>query len=153
MNNLRLEMIWTSPSLVSSRLEMLCTTYWNWALESMTWCNRLRFIYKLFIYVSWFPLNISFLLIGYLSIHAPHHLHCTWLGCIRSYTEDPSHRFLVEWWVVHNWFMDLGYPSETIVHYILIGGITCLSYWDGFPTLSALVQVMGTRLGLRWIIK
>ena len=51
---------------------------------------------NLFNYVSWFPINISFVLIGYLRIHNPYHLHCTWLRCIRSCTENLSHGFLVE---------------------------------------------------------
>ena len=105
-----------------------------------------------FIYVSWFPLHISFVLISYLSIHTLHHLHCTWLGCIRSYIEYPSHGFLVEWWVVHSWFMDLGYPFETIVHYLLIGGITCHGYQDCFPMVSILVHVMCIGQDLRWIM-
>ena len=91
---------------------------------------------NLFIYVSWFPLSISFVLIGYLSIHALYHLHCTWNGYIRSCTKDPSHGFLVKWWVVHSWFMDLCYPAETIVHYLLIGGIVGLGCHDGFPMVS-----------------
>ena len=106
----------------------------------------------LFIYVSWFCLNISFVLLFYLSIHTLHHLHYTWLGCIRSCTEDPSHGFLVEWWVVHNWFMDLGYPSETVVHYLLIGGIACLGYRDGCPMVSVLVHVIRIGQDLQWIM-
>ena len=107
---------------------------------------------NLFIYVSWFPLNISFVLIGYLSIHALHHIHCTWPRCIRSCTKDPSHGFFVEWWVVHNWFMDFGYPSKTVVHFLLIGEIACLGCWDGFPMVSVLVQVMCIGQDLRWIM-
>ena len=38
--------------------------------------------------------------------------------------------------------MDLGYPSETIVHYLLIRGIVCLGCYDGFPIVSVLVHVM-----------
>ena len=97
---------------------------------------------NLFIYVSWFPLNISFLLIDYLSIHTLHHLHYTWLRYIRNFIEDPSHRFLVEWWVVHSWFMDLGYSSKTIVYYLLIGEIACLGCRDDFHMVNVLVHVM-----------
>ena len=38
--------------------------------------------------------------------------------------------------------MDLGNPFETIVHYLLIGGMTCLGHRDGFSIVSALVFVM-----------
>ena len=34
--------------------------------------------------------------------------------------------------------MDLGNPIETIVHHLLIEGMTCLGHWDGFPTMGAL---------------
>ena len=68
-----------------------------------------------------------------------HFLHCTWLGCIRSYTEDLSHRFLVNRWLVYNRFMDLDNPLEVIVHYLIIRGKIGLSYWDQFPMVSALV--------------
>ena len=35
--------------------------------------------------------------------------------------------------------MDLGSQVETIVHHLLIGGMTCLGHRDGFPMVSALV--------------
>ena len=35
--------------------------------------------------------------------------------------------------------MDLVNPIETIVHYLLIGGMTCLDRWIGFPIVSVLV--------------
>ena len=38
--------------------------------------------------------------------------------------------------------MDLGNLIETIVHYLLIGGMTCLGRQDEFPMVSALVYVM-----------
>ena len=38
--------------------------------------------------------------------------------------------------------MNLGYPYETIVHYLLIGEITCLGCHDGFPMVSVLVHVI-----------
>ena len=44
----------------------------------------------------------------------------------------------------HNRFMDLGNPSKTIIHYLLIGGMTCLGCQDGFPKVGALVYVMHT---------
>ena len=69
--------------------------------------------------------------------------------CIKNCIEYTSHGLLVSRNVVHNRFMDLGNPSKTIVHYLLIGGITCLSRQDGFPMVSALVHVMNTALGLR----
>ena len=35
--------------------------------------------------------------------------------------------------------MDLGNLVEIVVHYLLIGGMTCLDHRDGFPMVSALV--------------
>ena len=35
--------------------------------------------------------------------------------------------------------MDLDNPSETIMHYLFIGGMTCLGHWDAFSLMSALV--------------
>ena len=37
--------------------------------------------------------------------------------------------------------MDLDNLVETIVHYLLIGGMTCLGCWDEFLEMSALVYV------------
>ena len=48
--------------------------------------------------------------------------------------------------------MDLGNPIETVVHYLLIGGMTCLGHQDGFPMVSALVYVMHIEQALRWIM-
>ena len=45
--------------------------------------------------------------------------------------------------------MNLGYPYETIVHYLLIGGITCFGDQDGFPMVSVLVLVMHIGQDLR----
>ena len=42
-------------------------------------------------------------------------------------------------------FMDLDYPSEIVIHYLLIEGITCLGYWDYKPMVSVLVHVMHIR--------
>ena len=44
--------------------------------------------------------------------------------------------------------MDLGNLVETIVHHLLIGGMTCLSSRDEFPMVSAL-YVMQTGQDLR----
>ena len=41
--------------------------------------------------------------------------------------------------------MDLGNLVETVVHYLLIGGMTCLGRQDGFLIVCALVYVMHTR--------
>ena len=41
--------------------------------------------------------------------------------------------------------MDLDNLFETIVHYLLIGEMTCLNCRDGFPIVSALVYVIHTR--------
>ena len=45
--------------------------------------------------------------------------------------------------------MDLGNPVEIIVHYVLIGGMTCLAHQDRFPMVSVLVYVMHTGQELR----
>ena len=37
--------------------------------------------------------------------------------------------------------MDLDNPIETVVHHLLIGGMTCLGRWDEFPMVSLLVYV------------
>ena len=41
--------------------------------------------------------------------------------------------------------MDLGNLVETVVHHLLIGGMTCFVRWDEFPMVSAVVYVMHTR--------
>ena len=43
--------------------------YWDRVLKSMTWYKRLRFIYKIIIYVSWFPFCYLICINGYLSLH------------------------------------------------------------------------------------
>ena len=48
--------------------------------------------------------------------------------------------------------MDLGNLVETIVHHLLIWGMTCLGQRDGFPIVSALVYVMHTIQDLQWIM-
>ena len=45
--------------------------------------------------------------------------------------------------------MDLGNPIETIVHHLLIGGMTYLGRRDEFPMVSILVYVMQTEHDLR----
>ena len=37
-------------------------------------------------------------------------------------------------------------PVKGCNHHLLIGGMTCLGYWDGFPMVSALVCMVA-----RWI--
>ena len=76
-----------------------------------------------------------------------HLLHCMWLGYIRSYMEDPSHRFLAIEWLVHSPFVDLGNPLEVVVHHLLIEGVASLSYWNGFPMVSALVCMVTHWIG------
>ena len=44
--------------------------------------------------------------------------------------------------MVRNWFVDLGNPLETIVHYLQIGGMTCLGHWDDFLMTSVLVYTI-----------
>ena len=41
--------------------------------------------------------------------------------------------------------MDLGNSVETIVHYLLIGGMTGLGRWDEFPMMNILMYVIHTR--------
>ena len=41
--------------------------------------------------------------------------------------------------------MDLGNLVETIVQYLIIGGMIYLGCWDGFLMVSALMYVMHTR--------
>ena len=36
--------------------------------------------------------------------------------------------------------MCLGNPLETVVHYLLIGGIIGFDHWDGFPILVCMVR-------------
>ena len=48
--------------------------------------------------------------------------------------------------------MNLDNPVENIVHYLLIGGMTCLSRQDGFPMVSALLYVMYIGQDLWWIM-
>ena len=45
--------------------------------------------------------------------------------------------------------MALGDPVKNVVHYLLIGGMTCLSCQDEFHMISALVYVMHTGQDLR----
>ena len=66
-------------------------------------------------------------------------LYCTWLGCIRSCTEDPNHGFFANRWLVYSQFVGLGNSLKAIVHHVLIDMMTSLSYWDRFPMVSALV--------------
>ena len=48
--------------------------------------------------------------------------------------------------------MDLGNSIEIVVHHLPIGRMACLGHWDQFPMVSALVYVMHTKQGLRWIM-
>ena len=43
--------------------------------------------------------------------------------------------------------MDLGSPLVVVMHYLLIEGMTGLSYRDGFPMVSALVCMVTYRIG------
>ena len=45
--------------------------------------------------------------------------------------------------------MDLGYPSETVVYYLIISGIICLGCQDDFPIMSVLAHMMSIGLDLR----
>ena len=48
--------------------------------------------------------------------------------------------------------MNLNNPVKTIVHHLLISGMTCLNRRDEFPMVSALMYVMHIGHDLRWII-
>ena len=45
--------------------------------------------------------------------------------------------------------MNLGNLVETVVHYLLIGRMTCLGHQDEFLMMSALLYVMYTRQNLQ----
>ena len=49
--------------------------------------------------------------------------------------------------------MDLGNLFETIVHYLLIGGMTYIGSRNGFPMVSALMYVMHTGQDLWWVMR
>ena len=109
-------------------------------LKSLTWCNKFG-IHYLFNDVA---VSLLSILISYIILYEHsclHLLHYTWLRCIRSCIEDLSHGLFENRWLVHNQFMGLGNPLEVVVHHLLIGGMTGLGYWDGFPMLSELVCV------------
>ena len=74
-----------------------------------------------------------------MSILAYHLFHFMWFECIRSCTKNPSHKFLANRWLVHNWFVNLGNLLEVVVCHLLIGGLIGLSYRDEFPMVSTLV--------------
>ena len=65
-----------------------------------------------------------------------------WFRCIRSCTKDPSHKFLVNGWLVHNCFVSLGSPLEFVMHHLIIGGMTSPSYQDKFLMISVLVCIV-----------
>ena len=93
----------------------------------MTWCNKFG-IHYLF---NGVPISLLSILIPCIALYEHsylHLLHCTWLRCIRSCTEDLSHGFLANRWLVHNRFMGLGNPLEVVVHHLLIGGMAGLGY-------------------------
>ena len=76
--------------------------------------------------------SLSYLSIIYVDIQV-----C--ITCISNYTKNPNHKFLASRWVVHNYFMDLGNPSEDVVHYFLIRKMIFHGHWVEFPIVSALV--------------
>ena len=41
--------------------------------------------------------------------------------------------------------MDLGYPFDTVVHYLLIRGVTCFICQNGFPMVSVACDAHWTR--------
>ena len=109
----------------------------------MTWCNKFR-IHYLFNDV---PVSLLSILIPCIILYEHSCLHYTWLRCIRSCIEDLMHGFLVNRWLVHDRFMDLGSPLLVVMHYLLIEGMTGLSYRDGFPIVSALVCMVTYSIG------
>ena len=107
----------------------------------MTWCNKFG-IHYLF---NDAPISLLSILIPCIILYEHsylHLLHCMWLRCIRSCTEDLSHGFFANRWLVHNQFMGLSNLLEVVVHYLLIRWMTCLSYRVGFSMVSALVCIV-----------
>ena len=104
----------------------------------MTWWNKF-IIHYLFNDVSVSLLSILIPCIILYEHSCLHILRCMWLKNIRSCTKDLSHGFFANGWFVHNQFMGLGNPLEVVVHYLLIGGMIGLGYWDGFLMVSAVV--------------
>ena len=45
--------------------------------------------------------------------------------------------------------MDLGNSLDTIVHYLLIRGMTCLGHWNGVFMVNALVCIITHRTRFR----
>lgn len=66
----------------------------------------------------------------------PHPLHCTLFKCIRSYTKNPSHGFLVSWWDVHKGFLNLDNLYNVVVHYLIIEWMIYFGNRDGFPMVT-----------------
>ena len=87
---------------------------------------------------SYYPLGVLTLIWAFNSCL----LFCTWLWCIRSFTKDTSHGFLVSRSIIHSRFMNLGNLVETIIHHLLIGGMICFGHQDGFLMVNTLVYVM-----------
>ena len=112
----------------------------------MTWYNKFG-IHYLFNDISVSLLSILIPCIILYEHSCSYLLHCTWLRCIRSCTEDLSHKFLENRWLVHSRFMSLSNPLESVVHHLLIGGMTGLGYWDEFPMVSALVCMVAHWIG------
>ena len=110
----------------------------------MAWCNKFG-IHYLFNDVS---VSLLSILIPCIIIYEHSCLHCMWLRCIKSCIEDLIHGFLVNRWLVHDRFMDLGNPLVVVMHYLLIEGMTSLSYRDGFPMVSVLVCMVTYRTRL-----
>ena len=76
-----------------------------------------------------------------------HLLHCTWLRCIRSYTENPSHVFLASRWFFHNRFIELGNLFKVVVHHFLIRLLVSLGHRDGVPMVNALIFMVRHWIG------
>ena len=65
---------------------------WNWVLESMTWCNRLRFIYKI-IYLC-FLVSLKYLIcINWLFEHT----HPTSLTLYMTWVHEELHKRFKSW--------------------------------------------------------
>ena len=112
----------------------------------MKWYNKIG-IHYLFNDV---PVSLLSIIIACIILYEHgclHLLHYTWLRCIRSSTKDLSHGFLANRWLVHNRFMGLRNPLEVVVHLLLIGVMTGLGNWDGFPMVSALVYMVTHWIG------
>ena len=107
----------------------------------MTWCNKHVNFYYLFNKV---PILLSSVLFHALYLVST--LVCIFciicgLGALGVAREIQIIGSLQNEWLGHNQFMGLGNPLEAIVHHLLIGGMTSLSYQDEFPMYDFILNM------------